>query len=138
MPVSVVVKIGLLIVVGGAVLALVVYPAFQNPNRNQPLWVRDGNAFVSSVGSAIRRYKSEHSDNIPETLGDLYPQYTRDRRVTQKTALFGGELLVIDYRKPEVLTSQTVVLELRLLRPHSGPYYRPIRLWGDFHQPVVM
>ncbi len=99
--------------------------------------MKEARSFVYAAGQAIQRYAHDHDGCAPDSLSQLYPLYTRDRRVTTSVVRFSNELAALDYSKPGRLGDpHTLVMEVRWLHKRRG--LRPVELWGDLHRPRIM
>lgn len=113
-------------------LAVILYPVFMK-SPNIPQWRREADRFAYDLGGIIKQYANSNNGRLPSTLKELYPEYTKDPRVTQDVGVFAGKRLLINYNKSAKLGDRdSVIMELRLTRKiHAGEFFRPVRLYGD-------
>ena len=128
-----------ILVVTTIVVSVALHPVFVTSRSFEPASMGEARDFVYAVGAAIKRYAYDHNGRTPKTLRELYPDYTRDARVTYATVRFDGELAALDYRQPNKLGDvRTLVLETSWLNPQHQSGLRPVKLWGDLHRPTAM
>lgn len=125
-----IVEIGIVVAIV-AMLAAILLPG--QKRSVSPAWGSDAHKFLSGLKKPLSDYASRHGGRTPNSLGDLYPDYTSDKRVLQPVVECRTERLGVVYYRPEKLGSpDTPVVEIRL--PPGSKRDRPPRsivLWGD-------
>lgn len=100
---------------------------------SDPSWVLDSGSFLKQVGIAFDEYSDEHSGALPQSLSELYPQYCKDKRITQTVSKFAGKPMAIVYYNPNQLGNpKTALVGIRLVPGVETRYNsRGWVLWGN-------
>ena len=120
--------IGVLLLAG---IAFVIFPMFSH--HVTPAWSEDGGKFLHDVGEAMQKYSLAHEGKMPSTLVSLYPEYMRDKRVTEQVSLFGNRRMAVIYWAPSQLGDANTTTAQLVLDPSTKSDYpwSSLVLWGD-------
>lgn len=114
-------------------VAVAIFPMLSH--HVTPAWSEDGGRFLHDVDEALQKYSLEHKGKTPSALESLYPEYIRDKRVTEQISLFGERRMAIIYWFPSQLGDAGTVTAQLVLDPSIKSDYpwHSIVLWGDGH-----